>query len=99
MRGILPVIALIAAIVLAMTLMFPEQLRGASANGTLNTLIQSTMVAILVGAGLFGRRGEEKIGLSKGLLYVVIWIGIGLFFIGLYYRREDIGRFLSGLFG
>lgn len=99
MRGILPVIAIIAALIMAMTLMFPEQLRGATSNGTLAALIQATMVAILVGAGLFGRGGDGKIGLSKGLMYGAIWIGIGLFFIAAYSQREGFARLWGSITG
>jgi aspartyl protease family protein len=99
MRGILPVIAIIAALVMGMTLMFPEQLRGASTNGTLAALIQASMVAVLVGAGLFGSRDEGKIGLGKGLLYGAIWIGIGLFFIAAYSQRDGFARLWAGITG
>ena len=75
MRSVLPVIAIIAVIILAMTMVFPEQLRGASTNGTLAALIQTTMVAILVGAGLFGDRREKQLGLRQGVMYSAIWIG------------------------
>jgi aspartyl protease family protein len=99
MRGILPVIAIIAALIMGMTLMFPEQLRGASTNGTLAALIQASMVAVLVGAGLFGNRDEGKIGLGKGLLYGAIWIGIGLFFIAAYSQRDGFARLWAGITG
>ncbi len=99
MRGILPVIAITAALVMGMTLMFPEQLRGASTNGTLAALIQASMVAVLVGAGLFGSRDEGKIGLGKGLLYSAIWIGIGLFFIAAYSQRDGFAGLWAGITG
>ena len=81
MRGILPVIAIIAALVIAMTMMFPEALRGASSNGTLAALIQATMVAVLVGAGFFGGRGESRITWRTGITYATIWVGISLFLV------------------
>jgi aspartyl protease family protein len=99
MRGVLPVIAIIAVIVMAMTLVFPEQLRGASTNGTLAALIQASMVAVLVGAGLFGSRDEGKVGLRKGLLYGAIWVGIGLFLVAAYSQREGFARLWAGITG
>jgi aspartyl protease family protein len=95
MRGILPVIAIIAVVIMAMTLIFPEQLRGASTNGTLAALIQACMVGVLVGAGLFGSREEGKIGLR----YSAIWIGIGLFFVAAYSQREGFARLWAGITG
>ena len=99
MRSVLPVIAIIAVIILAMTMVFPEQLRGASTNGTLAALIQTTMVAILVGAGLFGDRREKQLGLRQGVMYSAIWIGIGLFLIAAYSQRDGFARLWAGLTG
>jgi aspartyl protease family protein len=98
MRGILPVVAILAAVILAMTLAFPEQLRSASSNGTLTALIQACMVAVLVGAGIFGRNKQEgQIGLGQGVLYGAIWIGIGLFLIAAYSQRDSFGRLWAGV--
>ena len=99
MRAILPVVAIIAVIVMVMTMMFPEPLRGADSNGTLASLIQTTMVAILVGTGLFGNRKKGKIGLRQGILYSAIWIGIGLFLVAAYSQREGFARLWSNIAG
>lgn len=99
MRGILPVIAIIAALVIAMTMMFPEALRGASSNGTLAALIQATMVAVLVGAGFFGGRGESRITWRTGITYATIWVGISLFLVAAYSQRDSFARLWAGITG
>ena len=99
MRGILPVIAIIAVIIMTLTLMFPESLRGADSNGTMAALVQACMVAILVGAGLFGSRNEGKIGLRQGVLYGAIWIGIALFLVAAYSQRDSFARLWANIAG
>jgi aspartyl protease family protein len=99
MRGVVTIIAVFAALVLGLSLMFPEALRGAGENGTLIALIQSLMVAILVGAGLFGQRGQGRIGLMDGLKYGAIWLGIALFLIAAYAQREGFAALWAGIKG
>jgi aspartyl protease family protein len=99
MPTILPVLAIIAALVLALSLVFPDTLRGASGNGTLAALIQLSMVGVLMGAGLFGRRGAERIGFSQTVKYGAIWIGISLFLIAAYSQREGFSQLWASITG
>lgn len=99
MGRILPVIAILAAIIIGLSLAFPEQLRGAGDNGTLVALIQSSMVAVLVGAGLFGGRGDAKIGIGKTVQYAAIWVGIALFLVAAYSQREGFATLWANMKG
>jgi aspartyl protease family protein len=99
MRGVLPVIAIIAFIIMAMSFMFPSVLRGASDNGTLAALIQCLMVGILVGTGLFGNRGEDRVSLATGIKYGAIWLGIAVFLVGAYSQRETFAQLWAGIRG
>jgi aspartyl protease family protein len=99
MRAILPVVAIIAALVLGMSLMFPDALRGASDNGTLAALVQCLMVGILVGTGLFNRGDEDRIGLRQGLTYGAIWVGIGLFLVAAYSQRAGFAQLWANITG
>jgi aspartyl protease family protein len=98
-RAVLTIVAIFAAVVLALSLAFPDVLRGASNNGTLASLIQLLMVAILVGSGLFGRSGDEKISFSDGVKFGAIWVGIGLFLIAAYSQRDGFSRLWSNITG
>lgn len=99
MRGVLSVIAIVAALVLALSLAAPHVLRGAQENGTFLALIQLTMVAILVGSGFFGRDSGEKVGWSYGLKYGAIWIGIGLFLMAAYSQRQGFTNLWTSISG
>ncbi len=99
MRGALIVIAIIATLVIALTLAFPERLRGASDDGTWVALIQASMVAVLVGSGLFAGNRSDKVDLRTGVLFSAIWIGIGLFLIAAYSQREGFARLWAGMTG
>jgi aspartyl protease family protein len=99
MRGVLTVIAIFAAIVIAMTMAFPEQLRSASSSGTLTSLIQLSMAAILVGSGIFGSKDNDRIGMRQGFLYGAIWIGISLFLVAAYSQREGFVRLWESISG
>jgi aspartyl protease family protein len=99
MRVILPVVAIFAAILMALSLAFPEALRNAGDSGALTSLIQLLMVAILVGSGLFGRGEGEKIGFGQGVKYAAIWVGISLFLIAAYSQREGFQRLWAGITG
>jgi aspartyl protease family protein len=98
-RGVLPVVAIMAALILALSLAFPEQLRGAGDNGTLAALVQLLMVGVPVGSGLFGRHDSERVGFTQGLKYGAIWIGIGLFLVAAYSQREGFARLWSSITG
>lgn len=99
MRGFLPVIAIIALVIMAMSFMFPSVLRGAGDNGALTALIQLLMMGILVGTGLFGRGDEERISLATSTKYAAIWIGIALFLIAGYSQRDNFARLWAGMKG
>jgi aspartyl protease family protein len=99
MSRALPVVAILAALIIALSLAFPEQWRGASDNGTLVALLQACMVAILVGTGLFGGRGDARIGLGKTLQYGAIWIGIALFFVAAYSQRDGFANLWASITG
>jgi aspartyl protease family protein len=99
MRGVLPVIAIIAVVIMAMSFFYPSVLRGAGDNGTLAALIQCLMVGILVGTGLFGGRSEDRVSLSTGVKYAAIWLGIAVFLVGTYSQRENFARLWAGITG
>jgi aspartyl protease family protein len=99
-RGALLVIAVLAALVLALSLAFPERLRGAFGDGSLAALIQTAMVAVLVGAGLFGggRDGPEDT-LRRRILMGLAWVGSFLCLIALYSQRDSFTRLWSAVTG
>jgi aspartyl protease family protein len=99
MRSVLPVIVIIALIVMVMSFLFPSALRGAGDTGTLAALIQLLMVGILVGAGLFGNRGDDKVGIGTSIKYGAIWLGIGIFLVGAYSQRDTFAELWADITG
>jgi aspartyl protease family protein len=99
MSRVIPVIAVLAVLIMALSFAFPESLRRAGDNGTLIALIQTSMMAILVGAGLFGGRSEGQLGLGKVVQYVAIWIGVALFLVAGYSQRQAFGQLWAGIKG
>jgi aspartyl protease family protein len=99
LRAIFPIIAIVAVVIMAMSFMFPEVLRGASDNGALPALVQCLMVAILVGTGLFGRSDENRIGLATGIKYAAIWLGIALFLVAGYSQRAAFAQLWGNITG
>jgi aspartyl protease family protein len=99
MRGPLIVVAIIAALVLALSMIFPEKLRGAADSGALVALIQMTMVGILIGSGLFGSRHEAQLGRGKAVIFGAIWIGIALFMVAVYSQRDGFERLWANVIG
>lgn len=99
MRSIFTVIAVVAALVLALSLAAPHALRGAQDNGTFLALIQLTMMAILVGSGFLGQHNDEKVGLSDGIKYGAVWIGIGLFLMAAYSQRQGFTNLWTSITG
>jgi aspartyl protease family protein len=99
MRGLLPIVAILAFVILVMSFLYPSALRGAGDNGTLAALIQCMMVAILVGTGLFGGREGEGLTLSTGLKYGAIWLGIAIFLVGAYSQRDNFARLWASITG
>jgi hypothetical protein len=81
-----------AVIVLAMSLIFPNVLRGADKFQALVMLVQLFMVAILVGPGLFDRSDGGKIGVSTSIKYGAIWLGLGFLFFIIYSQLETLSR-------
>ena len=99
MGRIVPIIAILAALIMGLSLAFPEQLRGAGDNGTLLALIQACMVGVLVGSGLFGTKGGEKIGLLTTIKYCAVWIGIALFLVAAYSQRTNFHNLWATITG
>jgi aspartyl protease family protein len=98
-RAILSIIAIISVIIMAMSFLYPEVLRGTGDNGALPALIQCLMVAILVGTGLFGRSDENRIGFATGIKYAAIWLGIALFLVAGYSQRAAFAQLWGSITG
>jgi aspartyl protease family protein len=98
LRGTLIVAAILALIILALSLAFPERLRGLGDGGTLPALVQSIMVAILVGSGLFAARDQGSRP-GKLVLYGAAWAGIMLFLVAAYSQRDSFSRLWQGIAG
>jgi aspartyl protease family protein len=99
MRGALTVLAIIAVLVLGMSVLFPDTLRGGGDTSAMLALLQAVMVAILVGSGLFASKGEAQVGIGERVKYTAIWIGIALFLVGAYSQREGFARLWANVTG
>lgn len=99
LRGAMTIVVIFAVLVLGLSILFPEALRGAGESGALLALIQSLMVAVVVGIGLFARGGEDKTCLSQGLKYAAIWLGIAFFLVAAYTQRESFAALWASITG
>jgi aspartyl protease family protein len=99
MRAVLPIVAIVAVLVMAMSFFFPDVLRGAQNNGAMAALVQCLMVAVLVGTGLFGRSEENRVDFATGVKYGAIWLGIALFLIAGYAQRAAFAQLWGSITG
>jgi aspartyl protease family protein len=100
MRGALIPLAIVALVTLGLTILFPERLRGAGGEGAQLALLQSAMLAVLVGTGLFGAgkadRGDTG---RRRLLFALVWIGVFVFLVAAHSQRDAFARLFSGVTG